>query len=168
MLKFGIKQFACLCCLGIFSGNIAVVAQIREISPEHLAEARRAFSSSGTNKNLDTVFPEIGLKFKANFTQSRPDKEPEISKFIDDATIELAPRRNDLENEIDTLYAEKFTQEELKQIADFFSSETGIKFLKTIPVIDDEINQAVRIWSDGIGRDLGKLIGKKIIESGIQ
>ena len=70
------------------------------------------------------------------------------------AAIALAPRRADLENEIARIYAKIFTEQELREIGQFYSSEAGRKLIKQGPQASREMMAAADVWSNGIVRDL--------------
>jgi hypothetical protein len=74
--------------------------------------------------------------------------------MVDDAALALAPRRNDLENEVARVYAKLFTEQELNEIAQFYSSEAGKKLLRQGPLATREMLAAAEVWTNGIVRDL--------------
>ena len=74
--------------------------------------------------------------------------------MVDDNAIALAPRRADLENEIARIYAKIFTEQELREIGQFYASEAGRKLLAQGPAAVRETMGAADIWANGIVRDL--------------
>ncbi len=148
----------------MFAGN----AYAQEITPEHIKAARGAMEATGATDRLDGILPEIATFIKAGLIANRPDIEAEISDIVNKVAISLAPRRGPLENEVATIYGNKFTQEELETIQVFFSSETGIKFLNQTPLLFREVDEVSKVWREGIVRDMGKAVQEKLKEAGLQ
>ncbi len=150
----------------MISGNSLVKAQ--EISPEHLAAAKRAIIATSATKKLNDILLAAVARLTGSMISSRPDIETEITAAVYDAALTLAPRRGDLEKEAAKIYANNFTKEELDKLADFFSTETGQKFLTALPIVVREIDAAARVWGTGINRDLAQAVAKKMKEAGHQ
>src|SRR5690606_33664743 len=76
--------------------------------------------------------------------------------------LSLAARRGDLERESALAYARVFSEQQLKEIAEFYNSETGQKLIADGPIVVREIIQAAEIWQRGVARDLARQVGEKI------
>lgn len=150
----------------VFATSGGVFAQ--DITPEHIKAARGAMAATGATDRLDGILPEVATFIKAGLIANRPDIEAEISDIVNKVAISLAPRRGPLENEVATIYGNKFTQEELETIQTFFASETGIKFLTATPTLFREVDEVSRVWREGIVRDMGKGVQEKLKEAGLQ
>ena len=125
-----------------------------EISPSHLAAARAAIKAISATDQFDNLLPNAATQIKSEFIPNNPDKESQISDMVDDRALNLASRRGDLETEIARIYAKMFTEDELNQIAGFYSSEAGKKLLAKGPAATREMMQSAQVWSNGIMRDL--------------
>lgn len=136
----------------------------QEPSQSHLESAKAAISATGTSAPLDNILPIMADQAKTQMISGRPDIAATISDIVDNATIALAPRRGDLENEVAAIYAKVFTEEELKAIADFYLSDAGKKLLSEAPIIERQIKQASQTWGSGVRRDLSQAIGEKMRE----
>lgn len=140
--------------LSSFAFGTAVKAQ--EVTDEQLKAARAAIAAIGATAQFDNILPGLAERLKAGLIQDSPNYEDQISQTVDATALALAPRRADLEKEAATNYAKAFTVEELKAIADFYSSDVGKKLLKDGPIASRETNRAADIWAQGIARDLQK------------
>lgn len=127
----------------------------QEISADHLKVARQAVSALKVTSNFDAILPATAEQLKANLIQSNPNFSDEISLTVDEEAIKMASRRADLEDEAATIYAKKFSAEELTKIAEFYDSEAGKKLLQSAPSAGRELLRAAEIWAGGISRDLG-------------
>ncbi len=100
-------------------------ALAQEISPSHLAAAREAVDAIDTSEQFDQILLNAATQIKAELIVNNPDLQSKISEMVDDSAIALAPRRADLENEIARVYAKMFTEQELREISQFYNSEAG-------------------------------------------
>jgi uncharacterized protein len=138
----------------LLSGTAAFQAQAQEIPAAHLDAARKAIDSLGVTDRYDNILPAISERLKAQFIQSSPNFQDQISAIVDEQALALAPRRAALENEAATIYAKSFSVEELNTISTFFNTEAGKKLLSSTPLVSRELGRAAEIWSTGISRDL--------------
>lgn len=126
----------------------------QEISQGHLAAAREAVDSIDSTEQFDQILLNAATQIKAELIVNNPNLQTEISDMVDNNALALAPRRADLENEIARIYAKLFTEQELREIAQFYSSEAGKKLIQQGPVATREMMAAADVWSNGIVRDL--------------
>ncbi len=147
---------------------MAGIARGQDISEEHLKAAREAVAASKSTQTLDGILPELAERSKTQLIDTRPDAADQISAIVDDAAIALASRRGDLEEEVARAYARIFTEDELKAISAFYNSEAGQKLIVQTPVVARAIDQAARVWTNGIRRDLQQEVAKKLGEAGLR
>lgn len=150
------RQF---CKIAFGAGLILAISPVgstfaQDISADHLKVARQAIGALKVTSNFDNILPATAEQLKANLIQANPNFSDEISLTVDDEAIKMAGRRADLEDEAATIYAKKFSAEELAQIAAFYGSEAGKKLLQTAPSAGRELLRAAEIWAGGISRDL--------------
>jgi hypothetical protein len=138
----------------LLSGTVAAQARAQEIPADQLAAAREAIKSLSVTDRYDDILPTLAERLKAQFIQSSPNFQSQISAIVDEQALALAPRRADLEKEAATIYAKSFSVDELKSISTFFNTEAGKKLMSSTPLIARELGRAADIWSNGISRDL--------------
>ncbi|MEZ5870398.1 MAG: DUF2059 domain-containing protein [Nitratireductor sp.] len=143
-------------------------ASAQEVSEAHLGAARAAVAASASTTSLDNILPEIGERAKQQLITNRPDEADKISAVVDEATIALAARRRDLEDEVARIYANVFSEAELKTIEEFYKTEAGQKLIRETPVIARSMDQAARVWTNGMQRDLSAEVAKRLKEAGLE
>ncbi len=136
------------------AGLTGAPALAQEISASHLAAAREAVDAIDTTEQFDQILLNAATQIKAELIVNNPDLQSKISEMVDDSAIALAPRRGDLENEVARIYAKMFTEQELREISQFYGSEAGRKLIKQGPQASREMMAAADVWSNGIVRDL--------------
>ncbi|MCF6322072.1 MAG: DUF2059 domain-containing protein [Rhizobiaceae bacterium] len=141
--------------------------QAQEISEEHIAAAKKAISATSGTEQLNGILPAAADNLAGQLIASRPDLEAQITDFVNESALELAPRRGDLEKEVAMIYARVFSEEELLKISEFFSTTPGQKFLTELPLIIREMGKASNLWGTGINRDLSKKVQEKLDAAGL-
>lgn len=162
MIKsFGPGRFAVAFAAAAILG-LSCAAQAQEPSQAQLDAARSAIRALHATDDFDAILPNAAEALKHSLIQADPNLQKEITATVDDKALEMAGRRGDLEKEIATIYAKSFTTDELKAIADFYTSGPGKKLLDQGPVVTRETLKAARIWSNGIARDLAEETNKAL------
>ncbi len=132
----------------------SISASAQEIPADHLKAARDAIASLNATDRFDAILPNLAERLKNEYTVASPNFQTQITKTVEAEALALAPRRADLEKEVAVTFAKSFTVDELKQIAAFYSSPVGKKYLQTLPLVQRETIRAAEIWANGISRDL--------------
>nr|WP_156417793.1 DUF2059 domain-containing protein [Aureimonas sp. AU4] len=132
----------------------ATPAMAQDVSPAHLAAAREAVDAIDATEQFDQILLNAATQIKAELIVNNPNLQNEISNMVDENALALAPRRGDLENEVARIYAKLFTEQELREIAQFYKSEAGRKLISQGPAASRDMMQAADVWSNGIVRDL--------------
>lgn len=149
-----------LAATALLAAPTPVLAQ--EISESHLRAARAAITAMRDTEDFDLVLPQAAQALKGDLIQKDPHLASLITSTVDEVTLSFARRRGDLEREVATLYARTLTEEQLLEVAEFFSSETGRKLLDDRAIIARETMQAATIWQRGVLRDLAQEVEARL------
>lgn len=141
---------------------LALPAGAQEIADSHLKAARAAVSALGSTAEFDDILPQVAQSLKTEMINRNPNMVQVISQTVDQKALELASRRGDLEKEAATIYAKVFNEQELKEIAAFYSGAAGKKLLQDGNIAFREVTQAAAIWQRGIARDLAQQVGEEL------
>jgi hypothetical protein len=134
----------------------------QDISESHLQAAYGAIDAIGVTDPYDNVLPQAAQALKNELIQKNPNLTDLIDATVEKSALALAGRRADLEKEAATASARVFSEQELKEIADFFNSPTGKKLISDGPIVLREIDKAEQIWQRGVARDLAQNAGTEI------
>ena len=140
----------------------AGVAFAEEIPASHLDQARAALSAIRATDQFDAILPQAADALKSELIQKDPNLEALISSTVDNEVLTLAARRGALEGEAARVYAKVFSEEELKAIADFYSTDAGKKLIKEGPIATRGLVDAANVWQAGIARDLASNVAGKL------
>ncbi len=147
------------------STMLAPIAVAQEASPSHISAARKALTATKATDSFDSILLTTSNNLKKNLTSNNPNLAEKITEIVDEEAIALAARRGDLEQEAARLFANAFSEDELKTIATFFASEAGQKYLGNTPILARELGKAARVWASGVARDLNAKVGPRISEA---
>jgi len=145
-----------------FLAGACLPAAAQEIAESHLSAARSVLSALRATEEFDVILPSAAQELKNELIQKNPDIQAMIIEVVDQTAFSLAARRGDLEREAATIYARAFTEAELKEIAAFYTSPTGVKLLSESPIITRDVLRAADIWQNGIARDLAQQAGTEL------
>lgn len=137
-------------------------ATAQDITDSHQAAARTVISALGSTNEFDMVLPRAAHLLKAELIQRNPDLQADIIEVVDQVAISLAARRGDLEREAALAYARVFSEQELQDIAGFYTSASGKKLLESGPIVLREVYRAADIWQRGIARDLAQQVDQEL------
>ena len=146
----------------VLASALIAMPAIASAQDADLAAARKALTATEATTSFDNILIDAATGLKNQLTAANPDKADLISTIVDEEAIALAARRGALESEAARLFGNTFTPAELTAIHEFFSSETGQKYLRETPVLARELNKVARVWASGISRDLRANVGDKL------
>jgi hypothetical protein len=124
------------------SANPSVTA----VSESAMRLGREIVEASGIARSFDSVMPDIALRIRGNFSNTRP----EILKDMDDTLVALLPeirtRRAEMIERSARSLAGLFTEPEMREMLAFFNSATGKKYVNAQPQLLQVIFQAMEPW----------------------
>jgi hypothetical protein len=133
---------------------------------ENLAAARELIQVMRATDQFKALLPTIMQALKPAFVQGRPEMEKDFDAILP-AINEVAARRvNELAEALAVIYASNFSVAEIHDIAAFYRSSTGQKFLTQQPVIAHESVVAGQRWAQALSSELREAIGEQLRKRG--
>ena len=129
-------------------------ASAQEFSESHLAAAKAAAVASPMGQEFNNLLPFLSQRVQNRLVSLRPDLHEVIAKAVQDVALRLASRRADLDNAEALIWARAFTEDELTQIATFYNSEVGKKFVSVGTSLGQQTVQTASNWSNRVGEEL--------------
>lgn len=130
-----IIRLAVVAALMAFSGMIHAqeAAPATTADPARIAAARDLLEVTGVTKQLDGMMEAIKAGFAKGANAENTDAGKQITAEFEANMTKFMSYKQDMINDFATLYAETFTAEEMKTVADFYRSGTGAKFISLTP-----------------------------------
>jgi uncharacterized protein len=125
----------------------AAAAQAQQPSPAALASARELMELKGVKGLVEPVVVGVIEQTKGTILQTNPG----LTKDLDEVSVQLRteyqPRIAEMTNEIVQLYAQRFSEQELKEAIAFYKSPAGKKMLAEEPRILDATYARLQQWA---------------------
>jgi hypothetical protein len=141
--------------------------QTQEVSPELLALARKYVDLTDKSGVYETTVVQVGIQTRQTLVSQNPANVAQIEQAIGTVIATYKGKKDDLFNQFARLYALTFTQEELQQIVDFYSTPTGQKLAKANVDLNPSINRVVSIYTDNLQREFFGKVRAELKAKGI-
>ncbi|MBN9669935.1 DUF2059 domain-containing protein [Roseibium aggregatum] len=131
-------------------------------SESHLAAAKKVAITTKSLEPFDEILPLMVDQSRTAFIQATPARAEEIVEVTQEVALKLAPKRAELNDVVYQAWAQLFTEEELNQLADFYSTDLGQKLTENIPKISAFSVRASREWQDKISTEMVTMIQEEL------
>jgi len=126
---------------------LAVGGLARAQTPAALASAKELVALKGGGAMFDPLIPGVIERVKNTFVPTNPQLIGQLNEVAAQLNKEYAPKRADILNEVAKVYAQHFTEAELKEILAFYKSPVGRKMLAEEPKAIDQSLKAAQDWA---------------------
>lgn len=148
MIRIATRFTATALALGLLAGPVFAQAA-PPATPSHLAVAREVATLTGMTRSFDAM-TEPFLEQLQQMNVSRP----EIKKDLDEVTVILRPeieqQKQKMLDTVARVFSSRLTEAELKQIADFYKTPTGQKYVAVQPGLVDDIVKDLATWTQNV------------------
>ena len=123
--------------------------------PARTAAARDLMEVTGVTRQLDGMMDAMSKGFAKGANADSSDKGKKLSQEFEAFMNKFLGFKEEMMTDFAALYAETFTAEEMKQVADFYRSGTGAKFIQLTPVLMQKGAQIGMKYSERIAKEMG-------------
>ena len=117
-------------------------------TPAALSMASEIINLKGSSTVYDRIFIGVIEKAKFAFMQSNPMLQKPLTEVAVQLRDEFRPRVEALKQDVARLYAQQFTELELKQALAFYKSPIGAKLLTVEPQVFERAMAQTGEWAD--------------------
>ena len=132
------------------------------ISESHLAAAKRVAEVTKVLEPFDDILPILAEQTRTAFIQAEPTRAEEIIEITQEVALQLAPTRSELNKLVYQAWASNFTEEELNDLAVFYTTDLGQKLTSTLPVVTQLSVGAAREWQDKLSTDMVTMVQQEL------
>ena len=129
-------------------------ARAQEPSPGAVALARELIALKGAANMYDPIIPGVIEQAKSVFVQTNPALGKELNDVAGQLRSEYAPRATELSFEVARLYAQKFSEPELREALAFYKTPLGRKITTEEPKILEESFGRVNQWANRFSEEV--------------
>ena len=133
---------------------LAGVAPAQQPSAGAVAAARELVELKGGSSMFDPVVIGIVERTKAALVQTSPQLSKDLNDVGTQLRNEFGPRRNELVAEAAKFYAQRFSEQELRELVAFYKSPIGKKMITQEPQVLDETFNYVQQWGPRISEEV--------------
>jgi hypothetical protein len=141
-----LTRVACAAAVLSFAFTAGVGAQSKP-TPAALLTAKELIELKGASKAYDPLVAGIIEYHKNFFMQNNPNLAKDLDLVARKLAAELQPRKAEMQQELARIYAEHFTEQELKDALAFYKTPLGQKLITEEPKVLDDSLKAADAWS---------------------
>lgn len=133
----------------LFSVNAqSLQAQTASSAPssEQIALGREVVQNSGVSRSFDAIIPQFAEQIRQSLV-TRPELKKDLDEVLGGIKDLLDTQREDMLNRSAMIYARTLSATELKDIAAFFKSTAGKRYVESQPVVLDQLFNEMQTWS---------------------
>jgi hypothetical protein len=123
-------------------------------SASAVATARELVETKGGAAMFEPVIVSVVEQTKGALLQTNPQLAKDLNDVAQQLRTEFAPRRDELMTYAAKLYAERFSEQELKDMLAFYKSPLGKKMTTVEPQVLDETFNYIQQWGQRVSEDV--------------
>ena len=120
-----------------------------EPSASHLALAREVAVGSGMTRSFDAMTePLLAQLQQMNVT--RPEIQKDLNEVVDMLRPEVEQQKEKMVDNAARAFAVRMTEAELKEVATFYKTPAGKKYVELQPLLLDDIVKELATWTQNV------------------
>jgi hypothetical protein len=147
----GLRAVTLLIALGAFGS--AALAQNSPSAP-NVQLAREVVVASGATRAFEGVVPSILQQSLNVFVQQNPDLQKDLVESLKAIGPSFEKRTSEIIDIIASVYATRFTPQELKELLTFYQSAVGKKFVTLLPNVLEESFIKTQEWGGRLSEEI--------------
>jgi hypothetical protein len=132
MMRSAIRVLG-LCVAFCFASPISAEDAAPPADPARIAAARDLLEVTGVTKQMDGMVEAMSRGFAKGANAETSEAGKKLSDQFDASMKKLLEYKDQIISDFAELYAQTFTAEEMKAVADFYRSGAGAKFISMTP-----------------------------------
>lgn len=161
-VRFAAVIFSLLVALGA----VSLPAQAQELSPEHVALARKFVDLSYKITTFEQTLIQTGIDVSSAILKQDPSLEKQSNEAIGNAISYFAKQKDDVLDQFARIYALRFSMDELKELNTFYETPTGQKLAGLQSKIDQEIVKLYQLYEQNMRKEFYARVRTDLIAQG--
>jgi hypothetical protein len=124
------------------------VAYAQQPSATAMATAKEIVTVTGATSFFNPLIAGVVEQAKNLFLQQNPGLAKDLNEISTKLRGDLAPRFDELANEVARNYAARFNEQELKDLLAFYKSPIGKKLISEQPQVADASMKFAQTWAN--------------------
>jgi hypothetical protein len=141
-------------------------AAASEPTAAQLSLGKDVLIASGVSRSFGLAVPQMLDSIGTRVTQTRPDLIKDLNAVMESIKPEFDKRVDAMIDQGARAYATRFSEDELKQIAGFFKSASGAKYVESQPAILNDLFVAFQAWQQQLSGDMMSRVREEMKKKG--
>ncbi len=137
-------------------------------SPAAIAAADTILAEIGIKQSVALVVPAMMTELERNVTKTRPEIRDSLRETLKAIQPEFDKTAEQTYNTAATLLAQQMTEKEIVDVAAFFESPAGKKYLAVEPVFRQKFSSVAVPWQDKLSTDILVRAREEMRKKGIE
>jgi len=130
------------------------IAYAQQPSPAAIATGKEIVAVTSATMMFQPLIAGVVEQAKNLLLQQNPNLSRDLNEIATQLRTDLAPRFDELGNEVAKIYATHFTEQELKDILAFYKSPLGKKVLSEQPAVVDASLKFAQVWANTLSDEV--------------
>lgn len=139
-----------------------------EPSPAAVAAADAILGVTGIKNSVSLIVPEMMTQLERNVTSTRPEIKDSLRQTLKQIQPEFDKRAQQFYTAAAVLMASEMSEKELQDVAAFFASPVGKKYLALQPLFMQKLGEMVRPWREQLSMDIMAKAREEMKKKGIE
>jgi uncharacterized protein len=135
-------------------------------SPDAIAAARELLATMRMADQYKALLPTVLQAMKPAIVQNRPQVERDFDAIAPLLVEGMAARLSELIDAAAVVYARNFTADELRDVAAFYRTPTGEKFLQKLPAVTQQSMVMGQKWGQAVAGELQNRMANELRKRG--
>jgi uncharacterized protein len=157
-----LSRIAVILILGLF----ASAAPAQDPSPAALAAARDMLMVKGGNAFFDPIIPGVIESVKSSFVPTNPQLSRELNEVAGLLRKDYDSKRAEILDNVTHIFAQHFTEQELKGMTAFYKTPLGQKMLKEEPAAIEESLKSTQQWANAFSETVMARFRSEMLKKG--
>ena len=146
-------------CFATLAAVLAIIActgfaKAQQATPAAVAAAKEMIETKGALAMFDPLIPGVIETVKNTLLRTNLQLSKELNEVAAQLRAEYAAKRAEITNEVARVYAEQFTEKELKDMTAFFKTPLGKRLLEAEPRAVELSMTRVQAWSERLSEEM--------------
>ncbi len=134
--------------------------------PPNVALAKQMLEVTQATTVFTSLIPGVVEQARLSYMQLNPALGKDLNEIAPKIRADLQPRFSELVDDLAKIYADAFTQQEMKDIIAFYQTPAGKKLLDQQPKLVDASMNFAGNWANKLSEDVMNKMREELIQRG--
>ena len=137
-------------------------------SPAAIAAADRILDTIGLKQSIAIVVPGMMQELETNVTRTRPEIRDSLRATLKAIQPEFDQTARQTYTQAESLLASQMSEQDITQVAAFFNSPAGKKYVEVTPVFLQNLSDVTGNWREKLSTDILERARAEMKKKGVE